>query len=801
MRVRATATVAALLATAIRANAQTVRGTVVERANGTPIAGAVVQMLDSTGFTVARAITAGDGSYRVSAPRAGSYGLRVLRIGFQPSAPVRVVLQPGPDVTQAPLIAGASVSLDTVRVAGRRECQLRPDAATATFAVWEQIRTALIAAQITVDRRLMTSVVAYERALDNRGERVVRQATSLRAGIAGIPWRSIPVDSLTKVGYAVTEPNGVTTYFAPDLSVLASEQFMAEHCLRLVAEDHQVGIAFEPTRSRRNIPEIAGTIWIDRASKELRSLDFNYVNVTKHEQTLGGGHVEFVRLPDGGWLISRWNIRAPVLETRYGAGGALREGNQVAGRVVREVHEEGGLLSLVRAGSDTLWRNPALFVAGVVRDSVGRGVAGVRVALRGSGRPARTDSAGRFRIDEVVPGTYIIEAQTDALAATGTREFGYVTAAEAQSDVSLRVPSDAQVVASRCPNLDSRRGMLGGEVLRLDSLPPAEAMLTIEWEEFQTPTNEVIRRGRAVEASTDTRGFFHVCDVPLNTRLVVRVTADGRESLPDTLRLSPEGRFAFTALRLTQPIGTFILAGRVLSDLDGSPIENAEVSIPALAKAVQTAGDGAFFLREIPEGIHEINVRRLGYRQGRAWVNFSAAKTVERNFLIGRATALDTIAVTAQRGMEAFEERKKTGLGQFVTRAQLEKHETLDLSAVVARLRGTRFVRGRGSSATYVVGGRGGTDSFVGQQDLCSRLRFEGKEPEPTQRCQCYVQVYLDNAMIYGGSPGETVPDINTIPLTAIEALEYYVGAQTPVLYSRLNSNCGVLIIHTRRGR
>jgi hypothetical protein len=343
--------------------------------------------------------------------------------------------------------------------------------------------------------------------------------------------------------------------------------------------------------------------------------------------------------------------------------------------------------------------------------------------------------------------------------------------------------------------------MLGGEILRTDSLAPAEAMLTIEWDELQPPANEIVRRGRAIEPSMDTRGFFHVCDVPLGTRLVVRATAEGRESLPDTVRLSAESRFAFAGLRLTESTGAFILAGRVLFDLDGSPIANAEVSIPAIARAVQTAPDGAFLLREIPAGIHEINVRRLGYRQGRAWVNFSAAKTVERNFLIGRATALDTIAVTALRGTAAFEERRKVGLGQFVTRAQLEKHENLDLPAIVARLRGVRFVRGSGSSATYVVGGRGGVDAFASQQQLCDRLRFEGKEPEPTQRCQCYAQVYLDNAVIYGASPGETVPDINTVPLTAIEALEYYTGAETPVMYSRLNSNCGVLIIHTRRGR
>ena len=783
----------------IAASAQSVRGTVVERGSGAAVSGAVVQMLDSTGAAVTRTITGPGGAYRLTAPRAGTYGLRVLRIGFQPGVPVIVAVQPGPDAVQPPLVAGASVSLDTVRVAARRECQLRPEAASATFAVWEQIRTALIAAQVTLDRRLVTSLVAYERALDSRGERVVRQSTALRAGVAGVPWRSIPVDSLTRIGYVLTEPNGTTTYFAPDLSVLVSERFIAEHCLRLVANDERVGIAFEPTRQRRNVPEIEGTLWLDRVSKELRTLDFKYVNVTRHEEALGGGHVEFARLRDGGWLISRWNIRAPVLETRYGGGGALRDGNQVAGRVVREVQEEGGLLALARAGSDTLWSNPALFLAGSVTDSTGRGVAGVRVSLRGTGVPARTDSSGRFRIEGVVPGTYIIEAQTNALAASGLREFASVTATEARSDVVLRVPSDAQVVARRCPTVDPRRGMLGGEVLRHDSLPPAEATLTIEWDEFQVATNETVRRGRAIDVTTDTRGFFHVCDIPLRTTLVVRAAAEGRESRPDTVQLSPESRFAFTPSRLTENVTAFVLAGRVLSDIDGSPVENAEVSIPALGKRVMTATDGVFLIRDITEGIQEVNVRRLGYRYGRAWVNFGAARNVERNFLLSKATALDTIAVTARRSLAEFEDRKKMGLGQFVTRADLEKYEALETASFLSRLRGMRFVRA--GSAAYVVGRRSGPDTFVLQQPFCDKLRFEGKTPDPPNDCACYAQVYLDNMVFYGAAPGETVPDINNIPLIAIEAMEYYSGpSQIPPMYGGLNSRCGVLVIYTRRG-
>jgi hypothetical protein len=42
--------------------------------------------------------------------------------------------------------------------------------------------------------------------------------------------------------------------------------------------------------------------------------------------------------------------------------------------------------------------------------------------------------------------------------------------------------------------------------------------------------------------------------------------------------------------------------------------------------------------------------------------------------------------------------------------------------------------------------------------------------------------------------------DINTIPVSSIEAIEFYAtGAETPMKYASLNSECGVLVIHTVR--
>ncbi|HEY2165473.1 MAG TPA: hypothetical protein VGH04_15860, partial [Gemmatimonadaceae bacterium] len=42
--------------------------------------------------------------------------------------------------------------------------------------------------------------------------------------------------------------------------------------------------------------------------------------------------------------------------------------------------------------------------------------------------------------------------------------------------------------------------------------------------------------------------------------------------------------------------------------------------------------------------------------------------------------------------------------------------------------------------------------------------------------------------------------DVNSIGVTNIEAIEYYASsAEAPLKYSVLNSQCGVLVIHTIR--
>src|SRR5512134_1647452 len=96
-----------LIALASTAQAQVVRGTVVD-ATGRPVPGVVVGLVDSTQAIVARSLTNDRGEYRVAAPRPGTYFLQTRRVGFQPG------------VTMPRVLADGTVSVERVVVEGVR---------------------------------------------------------------------------------------------------------------------------------------------------------------------------------------------------------------------------------------------------------------------------------------------------------------------------------------------------------------------------------------------------------------------------------------------------------------------------------------------------------------------------------------------------------------------------------------------------------------------------------------------------------------------------------------------------------
>lgn len=516
------------------------------------------------------------------------------------------------------------------------------------------------------------------------------------------------------------------------------------------------------------------------------------MNLTREQEAVARAQLEFVRLPDGGWLISRWSIRVPVIETRYETETRLPAVRRVVGRSVRQIRVDGGDLSLVTRNADTLWARPPLTLVGAVRDSSsGEGVSAAQLTLRGTGLAARSDGTGQFRISGVLPGEYVLDIETPPLASIGVIHSVSVKFADSTDAFVARVPKARDAIRSLCGAKFG--GLVVGTVRMLsDSTPARDSKVVIEWNK-DGDTSATQRQWLA--DSTDARGRFRICGVPSSTALTVRAESAIGAAAPVEARIPAEGHFAAVQLVL-DPKATrdARLGGVILSDANMQPVVEAEVSLPALGKTVYTNERGDFRLTDIPAGAHRVSVRRVGYRPLNVEIAFAPNQSVERRLLLSRVIVLDTVAVEARTRLPEFEENRRMGLGHFMTRATLEKQEERNLADILNQVSGARMMRA--GSMGYLASRRAMGTSIANEVRWCQKLRFEGAKAP----CACYAQVYLDNALLYGGFEGETVPDINTIPPSSIEAIEYYAGpAQTPVRYSRLNAQCGVLVIHTRR--
>jgi hypothetical protein len=789
-----TAATVALLPTLL--SAQTIRGTVVDRSD-VPVHGVVVLLLDSASSIVSRDLSDESGAFRVVGPRSGHYRLRTLRIGFQPVTSEAVRMLEGQERTQRVVLTGLPFQLDPTRV-GRSSCDVRSDSTAASFAIWEQARTALTAAQLTSRTRAIGArVVSYERVVDliRRG-RVVRQSSRILSGLTTRPWRSLSADSLRRIGYVVQELESVT-YYVPDIDVLLSDTFAEDHCFQPASSRNEriIGVAFEPARERRAIPEIKGVLWLDRKTAELQRLEFRYVNVPREQQTGdAGGEVEFARMKNGAWVITRWNTRMPLFRVRYVAATGLRSDARVAELIVEELRVEGADLALVTRGRDTLWSRPPVVVSGTVLDSIsGRGLADADVLLRGTAVRAKADAAGRFQLRDVLPGEYTVDISTPSLSALGAVHSFQHTFLGTADALEVRVPT-AELVAVRMCGA-SIGGVVAGRVrMRGDSVPPRGTRVVAEWIDPTVGDTAARKRQRWADAIVDARGAYRVCGIPRNTAIALRVESDSGTAPTANVRLA-QGQQLTTHDVLLDPSmkGAAVLSGLVLTDVNGRPVADAEVALPSLRQNVFTDSAGRFRISGIPEGTHVVAVRRVGFKPSDVPISFAPNQRIERSLLLSSVQTLDTVQVEARSAIASFDENRKRGLGKFITRAELEKQEGRQMAEVLAQLPGVEIHYTNRIAA--VTSSRRGRVTY---------RQVDPENPRSTMqvRAFCYPQVYLDHSLVYRGEPTEPPFDINSLLPSNIEAVEFYGStAQAPSRYSTGVATCGVLVIHLRRGK
>ena len=331
--------------------AQQVRGRVVTAADSTPVAHALLLLLDEHGTERSRSSTSASGGFDLYAPTAGRFRVRVQRIGQHGWEAPPVNLAAGTTLTLTLQVPDIPFELPPIEVVNRRpRCGVTLGDGSIGAAMLEAAQTALGVAEAEASSGRRTyAAESYRRTVPDLGPAI--DSTMTGTQLTGWPVESADPDSLRIHGFVHGHwppPNAVNagpvagpTYFAPDARVMFSDWFLKTHCIAVDTistrerRPHKALVGrFEPVRGTRDVTALRGQLVFDRSTLGLRLLTFEFVARPRWApRGSAGGQLRFARLPDGAWVPASWQLRVPLPKVgadRYRFFGVLEVGGRVS---------------------------------------------------------------------------------------------------------------------------------------------------------------------------------------------------------------------------------------------------------------------------------------------------------------------------------------------------------------------------------------------------------------------------------------------------------------------------------------
>jgi hypothetical protein len=523
--------IAALLALGVMpvaarsAAAQTVRGRVIDGRSGAPIVGAIVSLVAGDSVRRSPVLTDANGRFALRGESSGRFGLRVDRVGFASEVVASdLVLTVGAEVTGEWRVGGVAVSMAAIRVTDGAACARLSDGGADVARVWEQLRTALTATQVTSDQQLVPLELVLEDEI-RRGPEASRGASVPPATRRAQVWRtraSRPFVSGVMAGGGVSgfrvRDGDTTRFYGPDAHAVLDPAFAAAHCFRLVRGGafgrRSVGLRFTPVDSS-SATWLDGVVWANASTSMLERVEWRFV-VPGWPKTVEAprGEVAFTELANGRWFVSSWGMRIPMLgrDPRDGANGPRWH---AATRV------RSGRARVLRDGGAGVAATAV--VTGTVRDSVTGLPLGNALVLVNGVVAAVTDARGAFTVrDDSVSAagvTRVFSAAHLSLPRYGVPMPDYAVTLSPGDSLAVELSSAGPltVLAARCPGVDAGRGL--GAIVGVVDLAGHDWRAVVLEARWSSGSGADARR--AVELSPD--GAFVLCEVPVERRVELRV--------------------------------------------------------------------------------------------------------------------------------------------------------------------------------------------------------------------------------------------------------------------------------------
>lgn len=210
-----------------------------------------------------------------------------------------------------------------------------------------------------------------------------------------------------------------------------------------------------------------------------------------------------------------------------------------------------------------------------------------------------------------------------------------------------------------------------------------------------------------------------------------------------------------------------------VKDSSGNVIPDVEVTALKIAKVVRTDTAGEFVITGIPSGATQLSFRRLAYSPVVRSVEVPVDDTTDIDVTLGVvAQQLSAVVVQSDanriRAMADFYDRRKQGIGHFITRSDIEARHPMLLSDMMRMIPGAMLIpSGPGRVA----------------------LRFARAGPG-----NCPPQFFIDGVQANGFN-------VDDMPPGDVEGVEIYAGpAGLPPEFNKIRSTvaCGAVIIWTR---
>lgn len=354
---------------------------------------------------------------------------------------------------------------------------------------------------------------------------------------------------------------------------------------------------------------------------------------------------------------------------------------------------------------------PSPSLLGTVTDSirsiplVGATVIASRTSGAGASAPdvtAMTDTHGRFVMNTLRPGVYMVTVEHPWLDSTGLSvPARSVTITDKEtSTVNLAVPSGETIRAAFCPisARDSTLGFVAGYVKDVNSdHPVAGARVVFAWDDFDVNQRSARatehKRLAAVTSGRD--GTFRLCGLPVQRTLLMQAQIGAHEATGAVEVEVPTSGVLVETLRIdASPSGSTSMVGVIQRSGSARTIAGAHVHLYGATGEVMSAPDGSFRLTAVPYGTQSVEVTALGYYPRRYAIDVRPGDVPNvRIPMLEMAPVLDSVRVIAKRQTSAtlhkeFDERSAHGSGQYITEDMIAKAEVLQTAELMQQVRG-----------------------------------------------------------------------------------------------------------------